>query len=56
MRDSSFGGVKVWLDKEMEEQANEWCDENPRLCANSHWVGIEGHGNHSQNPAPLLDT
>ena len=41
------GGVKVWLDQEMEEQANEWCDENPDLCGRSHWEGIGGHGNHS---------
>ena len=43
---SGHGGVEVWLDEEMEEQANEWCDENPDLCANSHWRGIGGHGNH----------
>ena len=46
---SDHGGVKVWLDKGMKEQANEWCDENPGLCASSHWVGIAGHGNHSQD-------
>src|ERR1700730_10335059 len=44
---NAHGGVEAWLDKEMEEQANEWCDENPDLCANSHWRGIGGHGNHS---------
>ena len=44
---SGHGGVKVWLNEEMEEQANQWCDENPDLCANSHWRGIAGHGNHS---------
>ena len=26
---SHHGGVEVWLDKEMEEQTNDWCDENP---------------------------
>ena len=24
---ADHGGVRVWLNKEMEEQANEWCDE-----------------------------
>ena len=43
---SHHGGVSVWLNDEMERQANEWCDNNPSLCANSHWVGIGGHGNH----------
>ena len=42
---SRHGGVEVWLNEEMEKQANEWCDENPDLCANSHWRGIRGHGN-----------
>jgi Spy/CpxP family protein refolding chaperone len=44
---SGHGGVNVWLNKEMEEQANQWCDENPDKCVNSHWRGIGGHGNHS---------
>ena len=43
---SDHGGVRVWLNEEMEKQANEWCDNNPDLCANSHWTGIQGHGNH----------
>ena len=43
---SGHGGVRVWLNEEMERQANEWCDNNPSLCANSHWVGIGEHGNH----------
>jgi hypothetical protein len=47
---SAHGGVHVWLNKEMEQQANEWCDENPDLCANSHWAGIQGHGNHTVLP------
>jgi hypothetical protein len=46
---SHHGGVEVWLGKEMEEQANDWCDENPDWCANSHWRGIGGHGNHSDD-------
>ena len=39
---SGHGGVRVWLNEEMERQANEWCDNNPSLCANSHWVGMGG--------------
>lgn len=46
---SHHGGVAVWNDEEMKDQANQWCDENPSLCANSHWEGIEGHGDHSAN-------
>jgi hypothetical protein len=33
----------------MKDEANQWCDENPSLCENSHWAGIEGHGNHAAN-------
>jgi len=47
---SHHGGVSVWLNDEMERQANEWCDNNPILCANSHWAGIQGHGNHLDTP------
>ena len=47
------GGVEVWFNKEMEEQANESCDENPDLCANSHWKGIGGHGNHPDDRSEL---
>jgi hypothetical protein len=43
---SHHGGVAVWNDDEMRAEANQWCDDNPSLCANSHWVGIEGHGDH----------
>jgi hypothetical protein len=43
---SHHGGVAVWNDEEMKDEANQWCDENPSLCANSHWEGIEGHGDH----------
>jgi hypothetical protein len=43
---SHHGGVAVWYDEEMEAQANQWCDDNPSLCENSHWAGIEGHDNH----------
>jgi len=53
---ADHGGVKVWLNKEMEEQANEWCDDNPDLCANSHWRGIGGHGNHSDDDASELES
>ena len=51
---SGHHGVKVWLNQEMEEQANEWCDQNPDLCAKSHWVGIGGHGNHPVGEASEL--
>jgi Protein of unknown function (DUF3761) len=44
---SHHGGVAVWDDEEMKDEANQWCDENPFLCEHSHWEGIEGHGNHS---------
>jgi hypothetical protein len=43
---SHHGGVDVWNDEQMKEQANQWCDENPGECENSHWEGIEGHGSH----------
>jgi len=43
---SHHGGVAVWDSKEMKEEANQWCDDNPSLCERSHWDGIEGHGNH----------
>jgi hypothetical protein len=43
---SHHGGVAVRNDEEMKDEANQWCDENPSLCANSHWEGIEGHGDH----------
>jgi hypothetical protein len=46
---SDHGGVKVWFNKEFEKQANQWCDENPERCANSHWRGIGGHGSHSDD-------
>ena len=49
----AHGGVEVWLNREMEEQANEWCDENPDLCASSHWRGIEGHGSHCDRRFPM---
>lgn len=55
---SHHGGVEVWLDEAMREQANEWCDDNPDLCdkSNSHWVGIAGHGNHPyDNATPDAD-
>jgi hypothetical protein len=44
---SHHGGVAVWNDEGMKDEANQWCDENPSLCERSHWVGIEGHGNHA---------
>jgi hypothetical protein len=44
---SHHGGVAVWDDEEMKDEANQWCDENPSLCERSHWEGIEGHGNHA---------
>jgi hypothetical protein len=50
---------EVWLDEAMREQANEWCDDNPDLCdkSNSHWEGIEGHGNHpAEGDASLANT
>src|SRR3984893_5238218 len=53
---SHHGGVEVWLDKEMEEHANDWCDENPDWCANSHWRGIGGHGNHSDDDGSELQS
>ena len=43
---SHHGGVAVWNDDDMKDQANQWCDDNPSLCENSHWTGIEGHGDH----------
>jgi hypothetical protein len=43
---SHHGGVAVWYDLGMRDQANQWCDENPSLCEHSHWAGIEGHGYH----------
>jgi hypothetical protein len=43
---SAHGGVKAWVNTEMERQANDWCDDNPDLCADSHWPGIQGHGYH----------
>ena len=43
---SHHGGVAVWDDEAMKDEANQWCDENPSLCENSHWEGIEGHGDH----------
>jgi hypothetical protein len=46
---SRHGGVAVWDNEAMQDQANQWCDDNPVLCKNSHWMGIEGHGDH-----PLL--
>jgi hypothetical protein len=48
---SHHGGVEVWLDEAMKEQANQWCDDNPDKCASSHWAGIEGHGNHPAGTA-----
>src|SRR6266496_207662 len=45
---SHHGGVAVWNDEKMRDQANQWCDENPYLCECSHWAGIEGHGNHPE--------
>ena len=51
---SGHDGVEVWLDPEMEEQANQWCDDNPNLCANSHWIGIGGHGYHSDDEGKEL--
>ena len=44
---SHHGGVAVWDNDEMKDEANQWCDENPSLCEKSHWEGIEGHGNHA---------
>jgi hypothetical protein len=44
---SHHGGVAVWYDEGMKEEANEWCDENPSSCESSHWEGIEGHGDHT---------
>jgi Protein of unknown function (DUF3761) len=44
---SHHGGVAVWDNERMKGEANAWCDENPSLCGNSHWMGIEGHGDHS---------
>jgi Protein of unknown function (DUF3761) len=46
---SDHGGVAVWDDETMKEEANQWCDENPDLCADSHWAGIAGHGNHPKD-------
>jgi hypothetical protein len=43
---SDHGGVEVWDDEGMLDQANEWCDDNPSECEDSHWEGIDGHGNH----------
>jgi hypothetical protein len=43
---SHHGGVAVWNDEGMKDEANQWCDENPSLCESSHWEGIEGHGDH----------
>ncbi len=43
------GGVQVWVDQGMKEEANAWCDQNPVRCQHSHWQGIEGHGYH-KNP------
>ena len=43
---SHHGGVAVWDDEGMKDEANAWCDENPSLCESSHWAGIEGHGDH----------
>jgi Protein of unknown function (DUF3761) len=43
---SHHGGVAVWNDEGMKNEANQWCDENPSLCENSHWAGIGGHGYH----------
>ena len=40
---ANHGGVTVWFNKEMEEQANEWCDENPDLCANSGGYIVDKH-------------
>jgi hypothetical protein len=44
---SHHGGVAVWIDEGMKDEANQWCDENPFLCEKSHWEGIAGHGDHS---------
>jgi Protein of unknown function (DUF3761) len=44
---SHHGGVAVWRDEQMKDEANQWCDENPSSCENSHWEGIEGHGDHA---------
>jgi hypothetical protein len=30
---SHHGGVAVCIDEAMEDEANQWCDENPDLCA-----------------------
>jgi hypothetical protein len=46
---SHHAGVDVWRDQAMKDQANQWCGDNPNLCAGSHWQGIEGHGDHPQN-------
>jgi hypothetical protein len=43
---SHHGGVAVWNDEVMKDEANQWCDENPSLCENSHWEGIVGHRDH----------
>jgi hypothetical protein len=51
---SHHGGVAVWNDEGMKDEANEWCDENPDLCATSHWRGIGGHGNHPDDEAVRL--
>jgi hypothetical protein len=51
---SGHGGVKVWFNPEMEEQANRWCDQNPVKCAPSHWVGIGGHGDYSDDDGSEL--
>jgi hypothetical protein len=43
----SLKEVPYWEDAAaMKDDANQWCDENPSLCENSHWEGIEGHGDH----------
>ena len=47
---SHHGGVAVWYDEQMKDEANAWCDENPSLCESSHWEGIEGHGDHAGDP------
>lgn len=43
---SHHGGVAVWDDEGMKDEANQWCDENPSLCESSHWEGIEGDSDH----------
>jgi hypothetical protein len=47
---SHHGGVAMWYDQQMKDEANAWCDENPSLCRSSHWDGIEGHGDHTGDP------